>query len=76
MSMDEDYRPCRACGTLTDSVVCSQQCADDLDEIDRHAIEHERAAAGLCTNCGERPCSTCGRCHDCEDLDEHEGGGP
>ena len=68
MSTAEDYRPCRACGSLTDSLVCSQQCADDLDEQARQKIEHERAAAGQCTNCGEPICSDCGGCHDCADL--------
>lgn len=31
MSSSEDYRPCRNCGTLTDSGVCSAECAHDLD---------------------------------------------
>jgi len=31
MSTYEDYRPCHNCGTLTDSGVCSDRCARDLD---------------------------------------------
>ncbi len=33
MSLPEDYKPCRHCGQLTDSGVCSSECADALDRL-------------------------------------------
>ena len=33
MSASEDYGPCQHCGTLTDSGVCSSDCADALDDL-------------------------------------------
>jgi hypothetical protein len=68
MSMDEDYRPCRACGALTDSIVCSEDCADELRRARDDAKHAEREAAGLCPYCGEIPCPTCQHCHDCDDC--------
>lgn len=39
----EEYRPCRNCGSLTDSGVCSDRCASDLDAA---RMFKERLAAG------------------------------
>lgn len=73
MSLYEDYQPCRNCGCLTDSGVCSAACADELDAAAAERQAAAWAALGLCTNCGEQPCATCGRCHDCDNLEDHLG---
>jgi hypothetical protein len=67
--MREDYQPCRACGSLTDSGVCSAYCADQL-EFEKQA---QREEDGECTNCGVKLCDSCQQCHDCSDLgDDHQ----
>jgi hypothetical protein len=60
MSLAEDYRPCRNCGTLTDSGVCSYECVRELEYVEE---QRKRFAAGeideegnelgdYCTWCG------------------------
>jgi hypothetical protein len=44
--LEDDYRPCQSCGTLTDSGVCSPECADTLT-----AAEHAKRIPLGCFRC-------------------------
>jgi len=61
MSLAEDYRPCKNCGTFTDSGVCSESCAGDLqaaklfkDRLVKGEIDEDGNELGeRCDYCGE-----------------------
>jgi hypothetical protein len=65
MSDYDDSRPCRACGTLTDSGVCSDRCARDLDATCRYCGDrcdcpwdtkaHDGGSCDGCSTCVDRP---------------------
>ena len=83
MSLPDDYGPCRCCGSLTDSGVCSAACADQLDAELRQRSWPECEGCDACLPCvrlvgegtalGETAqCHHCrgvspGECVDCDD---------
>lgn len=66
MSLSEDYGPCQHCGTMTDSGVCSSDCADALDDLRSPqpcATCHGEGEVALSSlrfgNGATAPCGTC-----------------
>jgi hypothetical protein len=49
MTMASEYRPCRICGNLTDTGVCSEAC---VRELEADALFQERVKRGEITEDG------------------------
>ncbi len=72
MSLPEDYKPCRHCGQLTDSGVCSSECARALDVAKGHKCWMCDEPCG----CDEMnaDCEACALCQSVSDDDVPDGG--